>query len=263
MYEFLYLALLAGLGVAIVAGPMGSLVVWQRMAYFGDTLAHGALLGVALGVWLEWGNSIAVIVVCLVIAVLLIVFERQRFLASDTVLGILSHSFLAVGLIALTLMPGGRTDMEALLFGDILAVTTAEVVLVWLMAIMVLFVLWRLWPSLLAIVVHEDLAQVEGVRVSLVKSALKLALALVVAISMKVVGVLLITALLIIPAATARYFSKTPEQMGLLASGLAMLVVCLGLGSSWWWDTPVGPSIVVCASVLFISSVITRTGKLR
>ena len=252
MYDFLYLALLAGLGVAMVAGPMGSLVVWQRMAYFGDTLAHGALLGIALGMWLAWSNSLAVIVVCLLIAALLIAFERQQLLATDTVLGILSHSSLALGLIALTLIPGARTDMEALLFGDILTVTVAEVTVVWLMAVGVLIALWRLWPALLAITVHEDLARVEGVPVERLKMVLKLLLALVVAISMKVVGVLLITALLIIPAATARHFSKTPEQMAGLASVVAMLSVCTGLAASWWVNTPVGPSIVVSGSLFFV-----------
>ncbi|MDF1832739.1 MAG: metal ABC transporter permease [Porticoccaceae bacterium] len=252
MYDFLYLALLAGLGVAIVAGPMGSLVVWQRMAYFGETLAHGALLGIALGMWLAWSSSLAVIVVCLLIAALLITFESQQMLATDTVLGILSHSSLALGLIALTLIPGVRTDMEALLFGDILTVTVAEVTLVWLMAGGVLAALWRLWPMLLSITVHEDLARVEGVPVERLKIVLKLLLALVVAISMKVVGVLLITALLIIPAATARHFAKTPEQMASLASVVAMLAVCAGLAASWWVNTPVGPSIVVSASVFFV-----------
>ncbi|MBQ0721343.1 MAG: metal ABC transporter permease [Gammaproteobacteria bacterium] len=252
MYDFLYLALLGGLGVALVAGPMGSLVVWQRMAYFGDTLAHGALLGIALGMWLTWSSTLAVIAVCLAIAGLLIVFERQRLLATDTVLGILSHGSLALGLVALTLIPGARTDMEALLFGDILTVTVAEVAVVWLMAASVLLVLWRLWPALLAITVHEDLARVEGVAVDRVKPMLKLLLALVVAISMKVVGVLLITALLIIPAATARHFAKTPEQMAVLASVIAVFSVCSGLASSWWLNTPVGPSIVVCASLFFV-----------
>ena len=252
MYDFLYLALLAGLGVAIVAGPMGSLVVWQRMAYFGETLAHGALLGIALGMWLAWSSSLAVIVVCLLIAALLITFESQQMLATDTVLGILSHSSLALGLIALTLIPGVRTDMEALLFGDILTVTVAEVTLVWLMAGGVLAALWRLWPMLLSITVHEDLARVEGVPVERLKIVLKLLLALVVAISMKVVGVLLITALLIIPAATARHFAKTPEQMASLASVVAMLAVCAGLAASWWVNPPVGPSIVVSASVFFV-----------
>lgn len=252
MYDFLYLALLAGLGVAIVAGPMGSLVVWQRMAYFGETLAHGALLGIALGMWLAWSSSLAVIVVCLLIAALLITFESQQMLATDTVLGILSHSSLALGLIALTLIPGVRTDMEALLFGDILTVTVAEVTLVWLMAGGVLVALWRLWPMLLSITVHEDLARVEGVPVERLKIVLKLLLALVVAISMKVVGVLLITALLIIPAATARHFAKTPEQMASLASVVAMLSVCAGLAASWWVNTPVGPAIVVSASAFFV-----------
>ncbi|RLA41002.1 MAG: hypothetical protein DRR06_16635 [Gammaproteobacteria bacterium] len=252
MYDFLLLALLAGMAVAVVAGPLGSLVVWQRMAYFGDTLAHSALLGIALGLWLSFGEGTMVIVVCLLVALLLSVLEGKHKLATDTVLGILSHTFLALGLVAITMVPGGRTDMEALLFGDILTVTKSEVITMWLMSLAVLAVLKYHWQPLLSMVVQEDLASVEGVSVARYKLLLKLLLALIVAISMKIVGVLLITALLIIPAAAARQFSKTPEQMAVRASLLAVASVCLGLISSLLWNLPVGPAMVLSASGLFL-----------
>ena len=259
MYDFLWLALLAGLAVALVAGPLGSLVVWQRMAYFGDTLAHSALLGVALGLWWSVASDVTVIVTCLMIAVVLTILEDQQKLATDTMLGIFSHTFLALGLVAITLVPGGRTDMEALLFGDILTVTETEVATMWVMALAVLAVLKVSWPSLVAMTVDEDLASVEEVPVGRYKLVLKLMLALTVAISMKIVGVLLITALLIIPAAAARQLSTTPEQMAVKASGLAALSVAMGLAGSWLWDVPVGPAMVLSASSLFLLARIGRT----
>ncbi len=251
-YDFLLLALLAGLAVAMVAGPLGSLVVWQRMAYFGDTLAHSALLGIALGLWLSVEGGVMTTVTCVLVAILLTVLEDRQKLATDTMLGIFSHAFLALGLVAITLVPGGRTDMEALLFGDILTVTALEVITMWVLSIVVLVVLKVQWSPILATTVHEDLASVEGIPVYRYKVMLRLMLALTVAISMKIVGVLLITALLIIPAAAARQFSKTPEQMALGASMLAAAGVCLGLISSLLWDVPVGPAIVLSASGLFL-----------
>lgn len=251
-YDFLLLALLAGLAVAVVAGPLGSLVVWQRMAYFGDTLAHSALLGIALGLWLSIDGGITATLVCLSVAILLTVLEDQQKLATDTMLGIFSHGFLALGLVAITLVPGGRTNMEGLLFGDILTVTKTEVITMWGLSLSVLVVLKRQWSSIVAMTVHQDLASVEGIPVHRHKVMLKLMLALTVAISMKIVGVLLITALLIIPAAAARQFSKTPEQMALRASMLAVVSVCLGLASSWFLNTPVGPAIVLSACGLFL-----------
>ncbi len=251
-YDFLLIALLAGLAVAAVAGPLGSLVVWQRMAYFGDSLAHSALLGIALGLWLSIDGGVTTTLTCLLVALLLTVLEDHQKLATDTVLGIFSHTFLALGLLAITLMPGGRTNMEALLFGDILTVTTAEVITMWGLSLAVLVVLKLQWSAIVAMTVHQDLASVEGISVGRHKLLLKLMLALTVAISMKIVGVLLITALLIIPAAAARQFSKTPEQMALGASLLAAASVCLGLAGSLFWDVPVGPTIVLSASVLFL-----------
>ncbi|HCO61280.1 MAG TPA: hypothetical protein DIT58_13965 [Porticoccaceae bacterium] len=251
-YQFLFLALAAGLAVAAVAGPLGSLVVWQRMAYFGDSIAHSALLGIALGLWLSVPGGYAALVVCVLIALLLSWLEQHGDVSSDTLLGIVSHGALALGLVAITLVPGGRTDMEALLFGDILTVSTAEVLGMWALSVTVLLVLSRLWPSLIALIVHRDLARVEGVPVARYELIAKMLLALTVAIAMKIVGVLLITALLIIPAAAARHFSRTPERMALLASVFAALSVVAGLVVSLVWNAPVGPAMVLAACAMFL-----------
>lgn len=252
MAEFLALALAAGLGVATVAGPLGAFVVWRRMAYFGDTLAHSALLGLSLSVWLSMTPGIAVTIVCLLIAIGLLGLQHQHTLATDTLLGILSHSSLALGLIVLSLNPGATVNLESILFGDLLTVTVADTVAIWLVCLGVLSLLVWLWRPLLSITVHQDLAQVEGTPVAPVKAVLMLSLALVIAIAMKVVGVLLITALLVIPAATARRFARTPQHMAVMASLIGCASVFLGLVVAWYADTPVGPSIVLCGGVFFV-----------
>lgn len=252
MPDFLLYALLSGLGVALVSGPLGSFAVWRRMAYFGDTLAHSALLGVTFGFLLEINLSVAVASGCLLLALILVALQQNRFLATDTLLGILSHSTLALGLVTISLFSESRIDLLSYLFGDILSANIIDVTTIWLISITVIGLLILLWRPLLAITVHEELAQVEGVPVVAVRTALMLLMALVIAIAMKVVGVLLITALLIIPAAASRRLTTTPETMALTASFLGCLAVCSGLTASFLWDTPAGPSIVLSATLFFI-----------
>jgi|TARA_B110000879_G_scaffold110435_1_gene147819 zinc transport system permease protein len=258
MTDFLLYALLAGLGVALVAGPLGCFVVWRRMAYFGDTLAHSALLGVSIGVLLNINLSITVAAIPLLMALGLVYLEQRGILSLDTLLGILSHSALATGLVLISLLPDVRVDLMSLLFGDLLSVTLNDLWVIYGVAGAVVLLLVALWKPLINITVHADLAAVEGVRVSAVRTALMLITALVIAIAMKIVGVLLITALLIIPAATARRLSNTPEQMAVTASAIAMLTVLMGLAMSWYADTPAGPSVVVCAALLFVLSLLFR-----
>jgi zinc transport system permease protein len=254
MTDFLVYALLAGLGVALVAGPLGCFVVWRRMAYFGDTLAHSALLGVALGVLLQVNLNITVTAVPLIMALGLVVLEQRGFLSLDTLLGILSHSALAAGLVVIALLPDVRVDLMSLLFGDLLAVTLNDLWVIYGVAALVLVLLGMLWKQLINITVDAELAAVEGTNVPLVRTALMLITALVIAIAMKIVGVLLITALFIIPAATARRITYTPEQMAMAASAIAMLTVVMGLGLSWYTDAPAGPAVVLCAALLFCLS---------
>ncbi|THG79150.1 zinc ABC transporter permease subunit ZnuB [Pseudomonas sp. A-1] len=254
MPEFLLNALLAGLALALVAGPLGSFVVWRRMAYFGDTLAHAALLGVALGFLLDISPTLAVTVGCIVLAVLLVALQQRQPLAADTLLGILAHSTLSLGLVTVSLLDEVRVDLMAYLFGDLLAVGTAD--LLWMVAgsALVLGVLAWLWRPLLALTVHEELARVEGLPVGALRLALMLLIAVVIAVAMKIVGVLLITSLLIIPAAAAQRHARSPEQMAAGASLVGLLAVCAGLALSWYQDTPAGPSIVVSAAGLFLLS---------
>ena len=254
MADFLIYALVSGIALALVAGPLGSFVVWRRMAYFGDTLSHSALFGVALGLLFEVSPSLMVLAVCLLLALFMVLIQQKQPLASDTLLGIMAHSSLAVGLVTLSFMPNVRVDLMGYLFGDLLAISTTEMQLMVAGSLVVLALLAYFWRSLLALTVDEELARVEGLPVAGLRLVLMLLIALVIAVAMKVVGVLLITSLLIIPAASAQKHAKSPEQMALIASLIGVGSVLGGLWMSWNLDTPAGPSIVVCAAACFILS---------
>jgi len=249
--DFLVRALVAGVGVAAVAAPLGCFVVWRRMAYFGATLAHSALLGVALGLVLGFDAMLGVAVSSVAVTLIVVAFQRQVLIGGDTLLGILAHSGLAFGLVALSFLRGVRVDLMAYLFGDVLAVTATEIAWIYGGGVLVLATLAIIWRPLLALTIHEELARAEGVPALRVQIAFMLTLAVAVAIAMKVVGVLLIISLLIIPAAAVRGLSRTPEQMAVLAAAAGALSVVGGLLASLRWDTPSGPSIVVAATVVF------------
>lgn len=255
MPDFLLYALVAGIGVATVMGAAGVFVVWRRMAYFGDTLAHSALLGVALGFLLGIDVNIGIVGVCLAIAIGMVLLRSQRYLAEDTLLGILAHSSLALGLVAISFLATLRVDLMTYLFGDILAVSAYDIGWIYGGGTVALAALAFLWNDLLAITVHEDLARTEGVKVLRTQLAFMTLFALVIAMAMKVVGILLVTALLIIPAASARRFARTPEQMAVFAAIAGSLAVALGLQGSLTWDLPSGPAIVVAAALIYVVSI--------
>lgn len=251
--DFLLRAALAALGLSLATGPLGSFVVWRRMAYFGDATSHAAILGVALALASDLPVWAGTLMVALVMAVTVASLAARDW-AMDTALGVLAHSALAFGLVAVSFVPGARTGLEAYLFGDILAVTKAELWVIWLGALGVLALLvWR-WQALLTATLSEDLAHAAGIRPDRERLVLVLALAVVVAVALKVVGALLIAAMLIIPAAAARSLARTPEMMALGAVAVGAISGLGGLGLSLWQDTPAGPSIVVVAALVFAAS---------
>jgi zinc transport system permease protein len=248
---FLLRALLAGLGIAIVAAPLGCLVVWRRMSYFGSTVAHAGLLGVALGIAFDIDLTLGVIVVSLAVGALLVM------LPVDSLLGILSHAALALGLIAAARLSGQRLDLMGYLFGDILAVTQLDLVWIYGGGAVVLGVIALYWRTLVAIAVHKELAAAEGHDTARAEAALIMLLAFIIAVAMKVVGVLLIVAFLIMPAAAARPFSATPEAMVLLAGGIGIVGTIGGLAVSTAWDVAAGPGVVVVLSAFCLASLAT------
>ena len=256
--DFLVRAALAGVGVSLAAGPLGAFIVWRRMAYFGDATAHAAILGVALALAFSTSIYIGTVATALVMAVLVTALAGRGH-TMDTTLGVLSHAALAMGLVAVSFINGIRVDLSAFLFGDILAVSRGDLVVIWGGGFSVLLLLiWR-WSGLLTATLNEDLAYASGIDPGRERLVLTLALAVVVAVAIKVVGALLIAAMLIIPAAAARGFARTPEAMALWAILLGMLASLSGLGMSLKLDTPAGASIVCMASVLFCLSLIWRS----
>jgi len=261
--DFIIRALIAGMLVVLVSGPLGCVVVWRRMAYFGDALAHSALLGTSFALMFDMSPLLGVISTGGVLSYLLLRLQINKELSNDAILGILSHGALAAGLIMFAYMQsnGQRVDLMAYLFGDILSVSWEY--LLWLGAIclLVLAIISRLWSSILAVALHEELARSEGINVDRVHLIFMLLMAVVVAVAMKIVGIILITALLIVPAASARRFALSPESMAFISMGFGLLSVLGGVLASMQWDTPAGPSIVLASVIIFFVSRFKRLAR--
>jgi len=260
--DFFSRALIAGIGLAAVTGPLGCFVVWRRMAYFGDTMAHSALLGVAISILLSIDMTFGVFVIAALVAGALLLLQRQATLSTDALLGILSHSSLAVGLVLVGFLTQVRIDLMGFLFGDILAVSAQDIFIIYGGGLAILALLAWNWRPMLAGTVSPELAEAEGLHPEVSRIILMLLMASVIAIAMKLVGVLLITSLLIIPPATARRLSATPEMMALASAGLGAVAVAAGLFGSRTWDTASGPSIVVAALAIFLVSLAVPTARL-
>ena len=256
--DFFIRALLAGIGLAFVTGPAGCFVVWRRLAYFGETIAHSALLGVALAILLDFSLMIGIFVIASIMVLAVFYLERRDTLPTDTLLGLLAHGGLAFGLVILSFFPNMQLDLHALLFGDILAVSRTDLAVIWIGGGLALVMLRYIWRPLLAATVSTDLATVAKLKPERAQLVFGLLVAAVIAVAIKIVGVLLIVALLVIPAATVRRFASNPEKMAVGAAAAGIVAVTGGLFASAQLDTPSGPSIVVAAIVLFA---LTRIGR--
>ena len=257
--DFFVRALLAGIGLALVTGPAGCFVVWRRLAYFGETIAHSALLGVALAILAGINLVIGIFVTASAVVLVMFYLERRDTLPTDTLLGLLAHGGLALGLVILSFFPNMRLDLQALLFGDILAVSRVDLVVIWAGGAVALGILGWIWRPLLAATVNADLAAVAGLRPERARLAFGILVAAAIAVAIKIVGVLLIVALLVIPAATVRRFASSPEKMAAGAAVAGVVAVAGGLFASARFDTPSGPSIVVAALALFAVTRIRRS----
>ena len=250
--DFLVRAMVAGIGVALVAGPLGCFIVWRRMAYFGDTMAHSALLGVALALLLEIDPVLGIFATTTALALVLVLLSRQDLVAVDALLGILAHASLALGLVALAFVTNVRVDLLSYLFGDVLSVSKADIAIIYGGGAVVLGGLAMIWRPLLAGTIDAQVAAAEGLRPERARALFMVLMAALIAIAIKIVGVVLITSLLIIPASTARHFASGPEQMAGVAAIIGAGAVVGGLLGSLYLDTPSGPSIVVAATLVFL-----------
>lgn len=250
--SFLVRAMAAGVGISLMAAPLGAIVVWRRMAYFGDALAHAGLLGVILAVVWQVQPLLGLILVALLFCLAFSRLPNNSWLATDTLLGLLAHASLALGMVLLTYVQNKSLDIMGFLFGDILTVLPSELILIYGLLVVIWAVLYKTWSGLLSITVHEELAAVEGIKVKQLNLIFMVLLALVVAVAIKMVGILLITALLIMPVAIARPLSLSPEGVVIRAMFAGVGAVLLGLLWSYYQDVPTGPAIVCILAIGFI-----------
>jgi ABC-type Mn2+/Zn2+ transport systems, permease components len=247
MDDFLLRSLLMGVGFSILAGPLGSVMVWRRLSFLGDTVAHSALLGLGFSLLFNVASTVMLTIVCVVFAIALIFMPLRSKVSLDAVLAILSHGSLALGLVVLGLLKQSTLMLSGFLFGDILAVTPAEVIGTFALAGVMIVLLACFWRPFLTTLISEDLATADQVQIVWVKLAYAVTLGLAVGLLLKTIGVLLMTALLIIPATAARYIAQSPLQMMIISSCLAIVSYGFGFWGSYLWDTPTAPSVVVMA----------------
>jgi zinc transport system permease protein len=249
--DFFIRALIAGIGIALVTGPIGCFIIWRRLSFFGDTLSHSALLGVTIGFFFDINVAFSVFLISSAIALILLKLQKTTKLPGDALLGLLAHSSLAVGLVVISFLSSIRFDIMGLLFGDILAVNEIDLLIIWLGGALILLILKIIWKPLFASTVNNELAEAEGMNPERANAIFTILLAAIIAISIKIVGLLLITGMLIMPAAMSRNISYNPQQMVKLSVVGGLLSVLIGLFSSLQFNSPSGPSIITAALVLF------------
>tara|TARA_B100000963_G_scaffold97088_1_gene83839 strand:+ start:1044 stop:1847 length:804 start_codon:yes stop_codon:yes gene_type:complete len=254
--DFFIRALIAGIGIAIVTGPLGCFIIWRRLSFFGDTLSHSALLGVTIAFFFDLNIAFVVFLISSALALILIKLQKTTKLPGDALLGLLAHSSLAVGLVVIGFLVSIRFDIMGLLFGDILAVNEIDLLIIWIGGALILLILKIIWKPLFASTVNHELAEAEGMNPDKVNAIFTVLLAAIIAISIKIVGLLLITGMLIMPAAMARNISNNPLQMVKLSIVGGLLSVLIGLFSSLQINTPSGPSIITAALLLFCLTLI-------
>jgi zinc transport system permease protein len=254
MEDFIFRALIAALGISVIAGSLGCFVIWKRMSYFSESISHSALLGVSLGLVSGLGLHWGLLITSLIFSVLMVVLQQTRFLSNDAILGIFSHLALSLGIVILSFVGGANTDYFALLFGDILAITMPDIIWIYAVLAVVITLLMIFWQRLLLLTLSEELGVSQGLNPTFYQLLFMLMIALSVSISVQIVGILLITSLLIIPPAVARMLARSPLSMVFLSIGVAIIAVLMGIGASMFYDLATGPAIVIALGILFIIS---------
>jgi len=257
--DYLWRSIAAGLIMVSIAAPMGCLMVWQRLAFLSDTLGHAAVLGVGLGLMLQLLPIVGVLAVALVIVFSLSRVSNFNTALSETTLAIISHTGLAGGIILLGVLPAQTANLEGILFGDLLATSRADLLGLLATTLVLMALLLRNWRAFVAVSVSREIAQAEGVPVRKMQALMYTMIALLVAVMMKVMGVLLIAAMLVIPTTSARLFSRSPEQMVGVSALYGLGALAGGIASSYHFDWQTGPAIVVSATALLLLTLgITR-----
>ncbi|QCI24387.1 zinc ABC transporter permease subunit ZnuB [Buchnera aphidicola (Muscaphis stroyani)] len=255
MCEMIFIAWVAGILLAVATGILGSFIVWRRMSSFGDALSHSSLLGFSISIVFDINSFFMVFTVVSLLAIVLSFLEKILPLSLDTILGIMSHSSLSLGIVFMSLISKDKQkDINSYLFGDLLSVTYSDLIYIAFGSLLILSILIIKWKSILSATINEELAQINGVNVFYARLTVMLTTALAISIAIKFVGALLVTSLLIIPPSTAQNFSGSPEKMAIVSVILSIFSVTGGIVLSVFYHTPVSSSIVLFSFLLYLLS---------
>lgn len=250
--HFIGQGVIALLVLSFLTAPMGCFLIWRRMSFFGATLAHSALLGAVIGLLLGVGVFVGVMGFTALLACLLTWWLQNQRLANDTVLAMIAHLTLAIGVVAISLMDNLRIDLMAYLFGDVLSISRPvfyQIVAVCIVSAIALRVFWRGFVNL---AVQPDIAQVEGYRTTVLSFCFVLFLSITISVGMVTVGALLIVSMLIIPAATARLIANQLKTMVFAAWIFTVISIISGMVAAYYVDLPAGPMVVIASGGLFV-----------
>ncbi len=259
--QFMQRALIAGTLMGLTLSLLGVFVVLRKSAFFGDAVAHFAFAGIAVGFLLAVNPLLAAVVVSLILALGMGYIQSQAPRQSlDTIIGIFFSGAAALGIFIIGLLEGYRVDLFQFLFGDIIAVSRVDMVVAAAITIVVIGLLLAIWRELFKVTFNREIAFISGVRVSLLDYVFLGLLAAVTAMSIKIVGIILVPALLVIPAATAKNISQNFRQMVFYSGLFGVLSVIGGLVGSFYLNTASGATIVLLSILFFVLTLVMRRG---
>ncbi len=257
MFELFFIkAMIAAIGVAFATAPIGVFVLWKRMAYFGDAISHSAIFGLGIATIIAVEPIYGIVFCAIIFCLLIFILGKQKLYSSDSIIGITSCSLLALGMILISIFPS-NINLENYLFGDLIILQNRDILMIYAVAVLssVAILIW--FPKLLLATINKDLAQISGVEVEKLELKFLLLTALVVACLVKIVGIFLITSMMILPAAIARNFSKTPTQMLFLSLLSSLIIMVGGLFAALFFNLPSSPSIIAFAALLLVVAIVT------
>ena len=251
-YPFMQRAIIAGVVLACLLAWLGVFVIMRKMSFFSDGIAHASLAGVAGGVVAGIHPLTTALVFSIVFALVIYYLEKKTTLSSDAIIGILFTSGMALGVVLISLKSGYQPDLVSFLFGNILAIRPVDLAIISLLSVFIIVFLVYNHKSITLMALDADTAYMAGVRVELLQVAFYIILAVSVVLGLKILGIILVSALLIIPASTAKLVSRSFKSLIVQSIVFSEIIVILGIMLSYVLDLPTGPMIVLVGAGVFL-----------
>jgi zinc transport system permease protein len=257
-YPFMQRAIIGGAILAILLSFLGVFVVLRRMAFFGDGIAHASLGGIAIGLFTLHDPLIVAVIFSLILAMIIFYLERKTTLSSDVIIGLLFTTSMALGIILISLKSGYQPELVSFLFGNILAIKRIELIVMSVFALLTLFFLFTFYKQITFITFDEEGAKVAGIRVNVLDFVFYLALAIAVVLGVRILGIILVSALLIIPPAIAKLIAPSFKSLIVESIIFAELITLSGLFVSYFFNLPTGATIILLGAILFFLTFFIR-----